>query len=183
MADVEAGLSVGQLSLRALLELKSETTALHDTMRKLLKAQSQYQARGPVSVQLRATGQSDAAGDDFYLDLGGPSYGMRWEVRQLLIGGATFDSAVLGGAQILNSAAVPPQGIINTNQDPPIFDLIDWVSSLPYKTFYSAAQFVVRHPQHVFVFLDGPLTASVTYAAKGYAVAMPDTAADTTVSV
>ncbi len=173
MADIGAELSVGEMSLKALVELTSATRDMHDTLKGLLALEQRYQMKGPVDVQLRAAANSDASGDDLFLDLGGPSYGQLWEIRRLVVGGATYDSVVLGSGQVVVSSAIPNIATVNT-WDPAILDIVDQTATLPKVTFYSAAQIVLRHPQHLWIFFDGTLTASVTYAASGLAIMTPD---------
>lgn len=172
MADIEAGVSVGELSLQALVELKSEMGSLHGTLKKLLAAQNEYQQRGPTFVNLNGSGMADANGDTMVFDLGGPSYGHTFEVRQLVVGGATWATAALGNAIFVVSSSFPGNSV-GGSVDVSLAGVQDHAASLPSVAFYSASQFVVRHPNHLYAVILSP-TASQLYQVAGDAFNLPD---------
>ena len=177
MADVEAGISVGQYSLNALLELTSETKSLHDTIKQLLKMQIDYQQRGPTFVNLNSSATADAAGDTIVMDLGGPSYGHTFEVRQLIVGGATWGTTALGSAVFMISSSSPGNSV-GGGVDTSLAGIQDEAASFPSVAFYSAGQFVIRHPNHLYAVILTP-TASQLYQVAGDAFNIPDGPAST----
>lgn len=172
MADVEAGLTVGQYSLNALLELTSETQSMHQTLKKLLKAQNDYQQRGPTFVNLNGSGVADANGDTLVFDLGGPSYGHTFEVRQLIVGGATWATTALGNAVMVVGSSSPGNSV-GGGVDVSLAGVQDHAASLPSVAFYSAGQFVIRHPNHLYCVILSP-TALQLYQIAGDAFNVPD---------
>jgi hypothetical protein len=168
MSGVDVQLSVGELTLEALLDLKTGIGVLRDEITLLIKAEYEYQQRGPLFVQLRASAAADSSADDLVLDLGGPAVGRIWEVRRLIVGGVTWDTTASGNAQIF-ILANPPM----LNIDPPLTELADQATTLPAKNFYSTGQFILRNPSRLIVLIDSP-TASQVYAATGSVVDRPD---------
>ncbi len=177
MAEVEAGLSVGEMSLRALIELNTGVDDMRAILGQLLERERFYQQKGPTFVSLQASGAADAGGDTLVLDLGGPSYGHQFEVRQLIIGGATWATAALGNAVMVISSA-SPGGSGGGGVDVSLAGVQDPAASLPAVAFYSAGQFVVKHPNRVYAVILSP-TASQLYVAAGDAYNIPDRPADT----
>ena len=166
-ADISAGLSVGDLSLHALAGIKASIDGMTARLDKVLAAQDDYQRHGPVQLSMRAAQVSNAAGDAIVFDLGGPSYGRLWEVRRLVIGGATWSSVVGGTALVTISST--------SSADPALTDVMDQAGSLPSPAFYSSGQAVLRNPQRLIVVILSP-TASTTYSTAGAGFDVPDEA-------
>lgn len=164
MAELDAKLSIGELSLEALLALRSEMADMAGIMKKLLEMQELYEYVGPNQVNIGQGATAPTSGD-LFLDLGGPNYGRVWEVRALVIGGLTFSTAAAGTAEVYQSSGQP------TSRTLALLD--DQANALPSVAFYSAGQLRVRHPNHLWVVIHTP-TASQAYQAGGSALDSPD---------
>ncbi len=169
MAELETRLSLGELSLDALVEIKSGIGRLSDLTAKLIDLQTNYQQRGPIYVPVGGQAASNSTGSTFAIDLGGPAALRRWELRQLAVGGVLYSSTVAGTALLIQSPSVA--GIF----EPPLANVEDQAAALPKIAFYSSGQILVRHPNHLFIVILNP-TASTTYTAGGEALDAPDIA-------
>lgn len=163
---IGAGLSIGEMSLGALVEIKASIDGLAKQVNRLVALEEQYQTRGPVQVPLRASGTSPSSGA-FILDLGGPSYGRLWEVRRLIIGGNNWGSTVGGRADVIISSTRPSLNARN------LADIVDEAVSLPSRAFYSSGQVVLRSPDRLYVVIANP-TASTAYSVGGAGYDVPD---------
>lgn len=166
--DFDAEARVGDVHLEALFALGAEVQGLRGDLAKLLKLEREYEQLGPVFVQLQGGATSDSASDPLIIDLGGPSYGRIWEVRQLVIGGLLWSSTVAGGALAIVSPSTPP-----SLQVPGLANIQDHAASLPSVAFYGAGQFRVRNPNHIFMVVLSP-TATTPYTVGGDAFDLPD---------
>ncbi len=166
-ADISAGLSLGELHLRALAGIQASLDDMSERMARAHAAEVDYQLHGPVQVSMRRAQVSDAAGDTLLLDLGGPSWGRLWEVRRIVVGGATWSSVVGGTAQILTSSTA--------DATPALTDVVDDAAALPSRAFYSSGQVVLRNPQRLVIVVLAP-TATTTYAAGAAGFDVPDEA-------
>jgi hypothetical protein len=162
-AEVGAGVEVGGASLDALVALGGSLNGVVKHLEKLQSLEEAYQF-GSVEVPLRAASVSGASGA-LVIDLGGPTYGRKWEVKRLSVGGTTWASAVGG----IGQAVISP----NAQTNPAISDVADVAATLPSIAFYSTGQFVVRHPNHLYIVIVTP-TASTQYAVGGSATELPD---------
>jgi hypothetical protein len=173
MVDTAIGgsLNVGEASVGALIALKASIDGLNGNVEKLralyLRAEQNYQARNQNFVPLFGSATSSAGSTPLTIDLGGPNHGRLWEVRQLVIGGATWASVVAGNGIISIAPSAPPGGT------PGLAGIQDQATTLPSIAFYSAAQFRVRNPNRVFVTIISP-TATTLYEAAGDAYDMAD---------
>lgn len=170
MADLDLGasLSVGEQSVQLLAGIKASMDGMTARLDKVLAAQEDYQRHGPVRISLRRVGTANSSGSAFALDLGGPTYGRLWEVRRLVVGGATWGTTAAGTAQVVVLPTSP-----ETTTDPAMTDVVDEAASLPSRAFYSSGQLVVRSPQRLWVVILSP-TASQSYAAGGEGFDVPD---------
>lgn len=166
---IGAGLSIGEMSLGALVEIKASIDGLAKQVNRLVALEEQYQTRGPVQVPLRASGTSPSSGA-FVLDLGGPSYGRLWELRRLVIGGNNWGSTVSGRAEIIVSSTRPSLTARN------LADIVDELTTLPARAFYSSGQVVLRSPDRLYVVLANP-SATTAYSVGGAGFDIPDSPA------
>jgi hypothetical protein len=169
MAELETRLSLGELSLDALIEIKSGLSEISGLMGKLFRLQTDYQQRGPIYVPVGGQAASNSSGSTFAIDLGGPAALRRWELRQLVVGGVLFSSTVAGTALLIQSSSIAGAN------EPPLPNVEDQAAALPKIAFYSSGQVLVRHPNHLFVVVLNP-TASTTYTVGGEALDAPDVA-------
>jgi hypothetical protein len=99
--------------------------------------------------------------------------GRKWEIRRLIVGGATFSSVVGGTAEFYVVAA--PALIEGVGRN--LADMVDQASgntpALPAVAFYSPGQIVLRYPQELKVVIVSP-TASTQYNCGGAAIDLPD---------
>lgn len=169
-AGARAEVDLGGAHLSALVDLKASIDKLHGHFRDLLELEALYQQQGPVFVNLQGSGTVDASADPLYIDLGGPAYGRAWEVRQLVIGGATWATTVSGNAVVFVQGAS-----LSTSTGVGLSSVQDHATSLPSVAFYSAGQFRVRNPNHIYVAIIGG-SASTGYQIAGDAFDLPDRA-------
>lgn len=169
-AAIGAGLSIGEASVGALIDLKLSVDGLCDHISKLrqfyLDKEKEYEFRGPTQLQIIGNGTSDAAGDNFTIDLGGPAFGRRWELRQLVVGGATWSTVVAGTAELYTGSSV---GAASRS----LASLSDRAAALPSNAFYGGGQVTLRHPERLFVVIVSP-TAATQYTCNGAGFDMPD---------
>ena len=164
-AEVEAEVDLGPLVLESIVGLKASFDTVAKELKKAREVEDAYQ-RGAVSVPLRQSAVSNAAGSTIVMDMGGPQYGRLWEVRRITVGGALWTSTVAGqGLLIVTSSS----GQVT----PALYDIADQSPSLPNVALYSSRQLVVRHPNHLFLVILTP-TATTQYAAGGEATDLPD---------
>lgn len=166
-AALGGGIQIGDIALGAIVDLTASVHELRDVLDRMRQLEEDYGIQGPVQVPLRGVVTTPASGNAV-IDLGGPSYGRRWEVRRLVVGGVTFGDSVSGTAEIY--AASSAQGALQARS---LTDLVDQAATLPLVGFYSAGQLVLRHPQRLCVVLVSP-SASTAYAVGGEALATPD---------
>ncbi len=166
--QVDTKLSIGQMSLEALVDLKASVDGMTDLFRKYLRAQEEYQQRGPLQLALRTSGTSGSSGD-LGFGFGGPKYGRLWEIRRVIVGGLDWDTTVSGSAQ-LYVASVPALQMVNNDN---LADMVDQAATLPSVAFYSSGQIVLRHPQELHIVIDGP-SATTSYVASAGGFDIPD---------
>ena len=172
MSDLNAGagahLELGPISLGAIAKLTTAMESQQQALADWVALEKDYQRTGPVFVQLAGSVNIDASSDPGYIDLGGPAVNRVWEVRQLVIGGITWATAVNGNAYVLVQSSSP-----NANNPAGIGSTQDHAAALPSVAFYSSGQFRVRNPNHIFIaILSG--SASTAYQAVGDAFDLPD---------
>lgn len=169
MAEAEVGtsLQLGDLLLGAKVDILAKLNDIHSRLKSIEELEARYEQEGPVQVNLQGNA-STAAGTvvPIFIDLGGPTFGRVWEVRQLAIGGLTWATTAGGTAQIQVASVVQ-------NAAAPVGTLQDVAGSLPEIAFYSAGQFRVVYPNHIFVVIVGG-TAATQYTAGGDALDLPD---------
>ena len=168
LAGVAGEVALGPLDLLAGIALKLDTVA--SRFQKLIDREWNYEKQGPISVQMGSAGTSAASFVPLWLDLGGPAYGRVWEVRQLLVASNYVSQAVTGMIEVVLSPTALP------GQEPPAAwcqDFSTATAAIPGYTYYSAGQFRVRHPNHIWVVIIGG-AASTLYQATGDALDTPD---------
>lgn len=116
------------------------------------------------TVDLNRDKRVPAAGGTIFIDLGGPARGYKWELRRLIVGGATWSTTV-GGIANLN---IMPALAADT-----IAGMVDNAPSLPDVAFYGGGEVVVRASNHLFVVIVGG-DAGVQYNATGMALEFVD---------
>jgi len=169
-AEVEAGFSIGDFFLGAKVDLEAKLDTVIEHLKSIEARERRYQEEGPTFVNLvGAVSLGSGSPPPTSIDLGGPTYGRVWEVRQLIVGGITWATTVAGTAQFV-IAASPPGG--TSAAAIPVNSLQDVAGSLPSVAFYSAGQFRVIHPNHVYVVIVGG-TASTVYTVGGDALDLP----------
>lgn len=163
------GISIDAELGPAILGLTAQLAATKISLDRLVAAQTaveeRYQREGPVFVPIGRSATTDATGARLLMDLGGPSYGRAWEVRQLVVGGLTWSTTVSGRAELYVGST--PQ--VNAA----LANLQDVAATLPSKSFYSAGQFRVIHPNRVYVVIAGG-SDNTTYVVSGDALETPD---------
>jgi len=166
--EVGVGFQLGELLVGAKADLFARLDGIEKRLQSILEREERYESEGPVPVMLNSSGVVGSSSDPLYLDLGGPSYGRAWEVRQLVIGGITWATTVAGNAVVLVQPVAPsatnPAGTAGIQ---------DQAASLPSVAFYSGGQFRIGNPNHLWVAVIGG-TASTPYLVAGDAFDMPD---------
>lgn len=175
MTDLELGGSVqlGDFLVGAKVDLIAKLDEINTRLKSIEEIENRYQREGPVQVNLQGNASTLAVVATIFIDLGGPTFGRVWEVRQLAVGGLTWATTVAGTAQIQVAPAVQ-------NAAAPVGTLQDVANALPEIAFYSAGQFRVVYPNRVYVVIVGG-TASTQYSAGGDALDLPDKPSRTTV--
>lgn len=113
------------------------------------------QATGlPASVRLTASGQSDSSGN-VWLGLGHAPQGRTWYVRNLVVGGPTWNSSATGTVIVAVTPSPPPadtQPSTNYIRDaiPPIGG---GSSTLPGVAWYEAGQFPIREREGLYIYI------------------------------
>jgi len=170
--EVGVGFQLGELLVGAKADLFARLDSIEKRLQSILEREERYESEGPVPVMLNSSGVVDSSSDPLYLDLGGPSYGRAWEVRQLVIGGATWATTVAGYALFLVQTVAPSAQVgvgLGGIQDA----AGTHGASLPAIAFYSGGQFRIGNPNHLWVAVIGG-TASTPYLVAGDAFDMPD---------
>lgn len=162
-------MTIGELSVELLAQIKTSLDDNKDVLEKLLRIQDDYQPRGPIYTPIGGQGTSDSVSSPLVIDLGGPAQLRRWELRQLIVGGVLFSSVVAGTALLVQSPSA-----VNA-KEPSLPSVEDQATSLPSKAFYSSGQVIVRAPNHLYVVIMNP-TASTAYTVGGEALSSPDVA-------
>ncbi len=150
MSDTGPGFDVG-----AALHLWAE---MRDGIRSLNK---RWTAKPePICAPIIAQSSSASSGDLLFA-IGGPSFGHRWYVREIVIGGVSAEAAPAGTAYMIQSAGTPPD-------PPPLYSVRDFTSSaLPQNAFYGRGEFVIDAPDGLWAFIENP-TASTQYTAVAW---------------
>jgi hypothetical protein len=148
--DLDATLQLGPLHL-AIGTLSDEVKDLKHRMQIM---QDDLNPTGTVTYSTADTNQN-------YIDLGGPTAGKWWQVRNLIVGGADITDTPNGIAWILVTASSMMQN------NPPLFAVRDYstarfptATALPYLNSYGTHELVVLDDQHLFVFLTGGVNAT-----------------------
>lgn len=135
----------------------SRTT--HQAARRALDLLDQAGQLYPSPGRLAASTITPAANTNpVVLDLGGPSQGRVWEVRNLVVGGALPTTVVAGRADVFVSGAGASQ------QPNSLLDWRDYASTLPNAALYGAGDLALIYPENLFVVLTG-YTVSTQYLA------------------
>lgn len=135
---------VGQLGL--LVEFgraqAGELAGVSRTLRKLpAQTPVQYATQGSVTI--------DAAGFGVIaFTPAGPDQGHFWYVRSLVVGGATWDTAAAGTAELYASAM---DLRLMRDASPPLTDLLDQATALPLPAKYGRGELTLRNPERLFV--------------------------------
>ncbi len=168
MAEAEVGgqFSIGDLVLGAKVDILAELGEIRQHLKSIRELEARYEREGPVQVALQGQASTASTVVPIFIDLGGPSFGRLWEVRQLAVGGLTWATTVAGTGQVQVAPAVQ-------NAAAPVGTLQDVATAMPNIAFYSAGQFRVVWPNHIFIVIVGG-TASTQYTAGGDALDLPD---------
>lgn len=138
-----------------------------DTMRRFADTWIE-QAAVLTPFQSRITAaDSSASSGNLTLDLGGPTQGWIWELRNLVVGGVLPTTAVNGSIDVYVSGAGKSQQPAST------LDWIDHASTVPRWGFYGAGDVYIRYPENLYVVITSP-TASTVYMAAGTVLVRPD---------
>ena len=167
--ELDFGVDIAGVLAEFTAEIRAGREDQKTILSKLLALEQRYQQEGPIYVPIGGNATSTATGATFAIDLGGPSYGRRWELRQLIIGGNYYSSLVGGSAEVVQT---PSLALVGTTE-PSLSSLEDRAPSLPAISFYSAGQIIVRHPNRLFVVVVSP-TVSTNYTVGGEAIETPD---------
>ncbi|MDE1881986.1 MAG: hypothetical protein KGI89_15740 [Euryarchaeota archaeon] len=162
--EVAAGAELGPFSLKTLVGLAASVDSMATELKRLRQIEEAYQF-GPLEVPVRASATADAAGDTIVLDLGGPSFERKWQVRRISVGGLQWTTTAAGKALIVVQSS--------KNATPATADVADYAASLPLPAFYSTGQLIVRNPNRLYVVILGP-TANQAYVAGGSVEDLPD---------
>lgn len=151
------------------LDFSSHLKKMDEYLARLEAFQNLYQQAGPIQLRLRASGTSDANGDNFVIDLGGPSVHRLWEIRGVVIGGLTWSTTVAGSGELYIGS--------NPTTARSLADLVDQASgsspALPSVATYSSGQVVLRNPERLYFVVVSP-TASTQYVAGARGFDVPD---------
>jgi hypothetical protein len=157
-AWADIGLSIGE-------SIDAQTRSWSQLMARL-------QHSTPIFKRLSASGVYPASGD-LVLVFGTPDQGTIWEVKNVVIGGADFNTSATGSAGLYVGAFVPQQNAPNPGG---ITNGVDYSTTLPKVATYSAGQVVVNDQEYLYaVIFSG--TATQQYAAAMMAVVTPQDAA------
>ncbi len=152
----------GGLDLRAgfdfLISIGSKLDANLEAQRRLLR---QLNNVTPVMYRTSASAPCPSPTASFALDLGSPSLGTFWEVREVAIGGVEVTTAAAGtaGLYVSGQPAAVGAGLGNA---------VDYASSLPNVSYYGTGALYVRPNEHLFAVIFAG-TAGQTYVANAFA--------------
>lgn len=147
--EVSTDLDLGPLHLEALLGLRKDIRDL----RKLLIQDD---------LVVAGTGTCPTPTASFVFDLGHPSAGFFWQVREIVIGGVDLSQTPAGVGWVVVQATTPEE---YGSTAPPITAVRDWTkAALPQNAFYGTHELVVNQMEHLFVVITGG-TAGVEYVA------------------
>lgn len=106
-------------------------------------------AQTPVQYVTQGSAVIDAAGLGVVaFTPAGPDQGHFWYVRSLVVGGATWDTAAAGSAEVYASAM---DLRLMRDASPPLTDLIDQATALPLPAKYGRGELTLRNPERLFV--------------------------------
>lgn len=160
------------LSLDA--DLKVSLDLLGGSVKRLAEQQERanqlVQQAGLLQPSSRTETAADVCGSTgtLVLDLGGPAQGRLWDVRRIVVGGATRLTAAAGTADVFVSAAGKLQ------QPGSLLDWADEAATMPLMATYGAAELALRYPEHLFIVINGG-TSTQQYLAAARVVDHMDT--------
>lgn len=147
MPPVSAELQIGELTL-ALKAFQEDHKRLLDVLQNYL--QDDITKTGTVTY-----GTADPSTN--VINLGHPSSGFWWQVRNIVVGGTDITQAPAGVAWYCIMSQMP-------QANPPIFSVVDWTKqALPTNGFWGNHEFVLHTNEHLLVIITGG-TAGVVYS-------------------
>lgn len=141
------------------LDLMSKQAAANEALIRRLNAPPMQPVRRTFSRVMTIP----ASGVDFQL-FEGPDQGHIWQVRSIVIAGATRETAVAGSADVyVTAAGIKGQTLASVGT----MDLADFATTLPSAAFYGNDELVVRATEHLWVGINGgTATQQVTIVAR-----------------
>lgn len=113
----------------------------HDLQRLPAQTPVQYATQGSVTIDANGFGV-------IAFTPAGPDQGHFWYVRSLVVGGATWDTAAAGTAEVYASAM---DLRLMLDAAPPLTDLVDQATALPLPAKYGRGELTLRNPERLFV--------------------------------
>ena len=173
-AGIGAGLELGPVSLKGLLDLQASINGLTKIFTQWKTEEGAYEY-GALESVIQGSGVY-ATATDLVLDCGGPNQDRMWEVRRLAVGAPNPETAVAGVAYFYVSAHQPSKA------QPTIMNFVDWTgytgsatfdTELPSVAFYGTRQVVLHAPNHLFCVINSGVNLQ-QYAVSGMALDFPD---------
>jgi hypothetical protein len=126
-------------------------------------------ARMPINNNVYSAETCPASGNNFNLDVGGPTQGRVWHLKRLMVGGGAFPFTAAGTAYLF--VGVNP---ISIGQPPIPTELADFTTEdFPQRSYYSNQQITARAGERLRLVIVGG-TAGVQYFAAGLVEDWPD---------
>jgi hypothetical protein len=155
--DLGAELDLGPLHI-AIGNLSDE---VKDLKKRLAIMQDDLNPTGILTYSSTDTTQN-------FIDLGSPSSGKWWQVRNLAVGGSDITVTPMGTAWILVTSSSMMQA------NPPLFSVRDFTTgNLPQRAFYGTHELIVLDDQHLFVYITGG-TGGTQYCASAMVESFPE---------
>lgn len=153
MTSIEAGLD---------LEIGASLKILTDAEADRARRAQEEERLIPVDAQIHSGTEIEAGAGFGLVNCGGPAMGRAWVLRRLAIALLTPMQAAAGTAYWFASAS----------EEVSLLQTTGWfaqMAALPSVAFFTSRQVVLRYPQKVICYIDGP-TAGDTYIIAGYAL-------------
>lgn len=156
----DTGLSI-DLELKGSLDLfGGHVKRLADAAERTNRLAQQAGLLQPTSINIGETDTCPSTGT-LVLDLGGPAQGQLWDLRRLVVGGATRATSAGGTADVYVSAAP------KSTMPGPLLDWVDEAITMPLMATYGASEVGLRYPERLFVvILGGTNTQQYTASAR-----------------
>lgn len=166
MSTDTGGLDV-QAGFEALIQIGSKLDANLDAQRRLIR---RLNAMTPVMHRTSASASCPSPTASFVLDLGSPSLGTFWEVREAAVGGVEVTTSAAGSAGLYVSGQPTAFGAGLGNA-------VDYLAALPLVRYYSTGGLYVRPNEHLFAVVFAG-TAGQVYVANAFARVYQDTSVE-----